>query len=1192
MPTRIRLAVPELNAPADHIIACIIAVLVSPGFPSVLPLVHRFGKRALLRGIIATSILTAASIAYFSAREPFDDMHQKRLFIIHMENVTTSEQHLHLAAADGAPGFELLVNDIVREFGTSDHAPAPVGMNDHNSDWDSLYPFSASFGGPSSLGQEGGGPASVPTFPASPPTQQAYAYEYPPRPQMQGSNAAASPRADRPDRLSFAFSSFQPPASESVTLGPAPELPNAGATEVNLDFPLRPIQEDVERQDHVNPLDHGPQQAPSPHEEFEPYAPTLVPPRPVPYFVGSPQNNAAADLPEANPQPANKPMIYDTGSGFGTAPDLDEESYAQGQDSSTEAERSWGDRLLSFVAFVVIVLFLPIILPYKLIRQCFGSRASYHQIPDSSKPSRLDAALRHVNHVPKMAYQHFLLLRLPNLYFSRVARIFEEADLSLGDLKTMALESAEKNLSSKGGVSRNSPVWHWEHGGARGGCLPPAYESLRATWDEFVGNLLREWKTFNLISVLLLSAILTILQIDAASEDPYSRYFALSSLICALISLLYGCVYIIRFGTMRKPYKAAEWALEAKKSKVFYWNVWVLLAMPAVYLAWSLLLFVCCIMSFVWRTGIPEPEPDPNAEAKKSDPVAMHMILRTIVSFILALGLIYGALIVSTFQRYGTRMDKAWMKRIDGWVQEKKRVKQQIDLEIEREREMVEREADNREWNEDEYVNVQRPQLQRGSTGATRGTRASSVPVPPPPPPPPPFIPIEAPEEGPRQEEMERGIVPLANAKSKSEEPTRRHVTNPGPVPMEKLPSYRESDDFNVGEGSLGQNPIDSDAEEDEYGDSGGGGGGVLDIIAASGFGAIDSRRERSEDSPRGKASAGLESGSTIRVANPPIPVSVHESTRAQSLVVSMVTNISVSSRKKRSGKSSHATFPLNLSTEDARKANSAAVTLEVNPRGVQQISGNFGGECSARPPCATPSASASSITSPLQDPPLPQPSAALIRPPPPPPPPLPPKPTINIDSTRSDTSRSIRGTVNLVPPSPIRSPFHASSEDLTDSPVAFNSETPLIRTPKSAESSSSNLSLIRNEGLRNVLGANDLSMSRKSPSPSHHSPRSPGSASWDGGGRSGGTTSFESPGLSSGSLLLSPASPFRPGHSKSMSAQEHVRRPPASVEGTSSRENLAPQGSASDDEEARLNKALDEVLQRKKGGSVRSGGA
>jgi hypothetical protein len=30
--------------------------------------------------------------------------------------------------------------------------------------------------------------------------------------------------------------------------------------------------------------------------------------------------------------------------------------------------------------------------------------------------------------------------------------------------------------------------------------------------------------------------------------------------VCALVSLLYGCMYIIRFGTMRKTYKAADWA--------------------------------------------------------------------------------------------------------------------------------------------------------------------------------------------------------------------------------------------------------------------------------------------------------------------------------------------------------------------------------------------------------------------------------------------------------------------------------------------------------------------------------------------------------------------------------------------------------------------------------------------------------
>jgi len=76
------------DAPAEYIIATIVAVLVAPGFPLVIPLTHRFGRRALLRGIIVTSIVTALSIAYFSARVPFDTKHKKRLFVIHMENVS------------------------------------------------------------------------------------------------------------------------------------------------------------------------------------------------------------------------------------------------------------------------------------------------------------------------------------------------------------------------------------------------------------------------------------------------------------------------------------------------------------------------------------------------------------------------------------------------------------------------------------------------------------------------------------------------------------------------------------------------------------------------------------------------------------------------------------------------------------------------------------------------------------------------------------------------------------------------------------------------------------------------------------------------------------------------------------------------------------------------------------------------
>ena len=56
------------------------------------------------------------------------------------------------------------------------------------------------------------------------------------------------------------------------------------------------------------------------------------------------------------------------------------------------------------------------------------------------------------------------------------------------------------------------------------------------------------------------SAILAIMNITNASNDVLTRFAALISMICALMSLIYGCIYIIRFGTMRKTYKAAEWA--------------------------------------------------------------------------------------------------------------------------------------------------------------------------------------------------------------------------------------------------------------------------------------------------------------------------------------------------------------------------------------------------------------------------------------------------------------------------------------------------------------------------------------------------------------------------------------------------------------------------------------------------------
>ncbi|KAJ6464677.1 hypothetical protein C8R47DRAFT_956170, partial [Mycena vitilis] len=238
--------------------------------------------------------------------------------------------------------------------------------------------------------------------------------------------------------------------------------------------------------------------------------------------------------------------------------------------------------------------------------------------------------------VPRQVYLH-VLLRIPALYFSRVSRVFEDAQLSLPDIKRMACATTDDWDSDKPGqrsyfLAHHNPTVP----------LPRSLLNLRTSWEGFIDSLIREWKTLNIISVLLLSAILTMLQIDVAAH-PLTRTSALFSLICALVSLLYGCMYIIRFGTMRKMHKASSFANEAQKNTAsIWWNVWVLLAMPAIWLSWSIIMFLTCIMSFIWLSGTPH-----SAESAQ-----LALGPRIGLTVVFSIALVYFVLIVTTFRQY------------------------------------------------------------------------------------------------------------------------------------------------------------------------------------------------------------------------------------------------------------------------------------------------------------------------------------------------------------------------------------------------------------------------------------------------------------------------------------------------------------------------------------------------------------
>ena len=140
--------------------------------------------------------------------------------------------------------------------------------------------------------------------------------------------------------------------------------------------------------------------------------------------------------------------------------------------------------------------------------------------------------------LPRQAYL-ILLLGLPALYWSRVARVFEDAELSKPDVRRMIDASGSNAFhipTFYQSPSRSRPVplthptllpfpdeWNPE-------TVSPALVRFKHSWEQFVDSLLREWKTLNLVSALLCTCVLII------SAPPKKRSALLRSTLRGLHS--------------------------------------------------------------------------------------------------------------------------------------------------------------------------------------------------------------------------------------------------------------------------------------------------------------------------------------------------------------------------------------------------------------------------------------------------------------------------------------------------------------------------------------------------------------------------------------------------------------------------------------------------------------------------------
>lgn len=130
-------------------------------------------------------------------------------------------------------------------------------------------------------------------------------------------------------------------------------------------------------------------------------------------------------------------------------------------------------------------------------------------------------ATRYENHRPfapffngvdmifRQVYRH-ILLRIPSMYFSRVSRVFRTARIS------------DKDIQDMRGTGELDAT--------------PQLVRFRDLWVEFIDQLIKEWKTLNIIAALLLSYVPSSYISISTIAYSHRRYAELFSLYCKLKS--------------------------------------------------------------------------------------------------------------------------------------------------------------------------------------------------------------------------------------------------------------------------------------------------------------------------------------------------------------------------------------------------------------------------------------------------------------------------------------------------------------------------------------------------------------------------------------------------------------------------------------------------------------------------------
>lgn len=119
-------------------------------------------------------------------------------------------------------------------------------------------------------------------------------------------------------------------------------------------------------------------------------------------------------------------------------------------------------------------------------------------------------------------------------------------------------------------------------------------------------------------------------------------------------------------------YRASRWAAETKRNTTgVLWNVWVMLALPAVWLSWALVAFLVAILGWVWRTAPEGLDADVASSLGVGGRLASGqtdgfkkevLAARIAVTALFGLGMVYVIAIIVTFSAYGN--ENGWQEAV------------------------------------------------------------------------------------------------------------------------------------------------------------------------------------------------------------------------------------------------------------------------------------------------------------------------------------------------------------------------------------------------------------------------------------------------------------------------------------------------------------------------------------------------